>query len=48
MPDKEKSKICENCKGKRVQLLKNVGKGAAAVGTLVASVVAIVLTKGRK
>ena len=48
MPDKAKSKICENCRGKRAQLLKDVGKGAAAVGALALSVVVTVITKGKK
>jgi hypothetical protein len=47
LPEGTKAKLCENCRGKRVQIIKDAGAAALVVGGTVASLALFVVTRGK-
>lgn len=47
LPEGSKYKYCENCRGKRAQAVKELGRAALAIGGTVLSLVLVVVTKGK-
>lgn len=47
LPEGSKEKLCENCRGKRAQAIKDAGKAVLAVGGTVLSLALVVVTKGK-
>lgn len=47
LPEASKPKLCENCRGKRAQSIKDAGKTALAVGGTVLSLALVVVTRGK-
>ncbi|KUO78066.1 MAG: hypothetical protein APF81_25710 [Desulfosporosinus sp. BRH_c37] len=47
LPEGSKEKLCENCRGKRAQGIKDVGKAVLAVCGTVLSLALVVVTKGK-
>lgn len=47
LPQGSKVKLCENCRGKRAQGIKDASKAILAVGGTVVSLALVVVSKGR-
>ncbi len=47
LPKDYKHKLCESCRNKRIDKVKNFGKGALAVGGTLLSIGIAVITKGK-
>ncbi len=47
LPEWSKEKLCENCRGKKAQTIKNIGKTILTIGGTALSIVVVVITKGK-
>lgn len=47
LPDGSKNRLCENCRGKRAQSIKNAGKAVIVIGGTIMSLAVVILTNGK-